>query len=131
MENQDNIQSGFSYLIAEKNKLLAISLIGPLTLANQSQLDTCLNEVAKHEFLVAVINFRDVDIVDSYGTKFLAHLQKSLRKKSPEIGICGLNLGLRDRLSKEGVIRYSEIYNNMRDALVKLNSKKSLKKEAA
>ncbi len=131
MENQDSSQNGFSYLIAEKNGLLAISLIGPLTSPNQSQLNECIREVTNQEFLVAVVNFRDVDAVDGQGVQFLAHLQKTLRKKSPELGLCGLNLVLRDRLAKSGLIRFSEIYNNMRDALVKLNSKKSLKKEAA
>ena len=133
MENAENSSTtGFSYLIAEKNKLLAITLIGPLSDSGQSQYDQCLLEISKLEFVVAVINFREVTVIENHGLQFLANLQRALRKKAPELGICGLSPYLRDELTKSGVTRFGEIYNNLRDALVRLNAKAAgVKKQAA
>lgn len=130
---ENNTTGGFSYLIAEKNKLLAITLIGPLSDSGQSQYEQCLIEISKIEFLVAVINFREVTVVENHGLQFLANLQRALRKKAPELGICGLSPFLRDELTKNGVIRFGEIYNNLREALVRLNAKAAIaiKKQAA
>ncbi|MDZ4661556.1 MAG: STAS domain-containing protein [Pseudomonadota bacterium] len=132
MENapKDSI-AGFNYLIAEKNKLLAITLVGPLSGGGQAQYDLCLNEVSKLDFVVAVISFREVTIIESHGLQFLANLQRLLRKKAPELGICGLSPFLREELTKSGVIRFAEIHNNLRDALIQLNAKAVSKKQAA
>lgn len=130
MDDKSNDPStGFSYLLAEKNKLLVITLIGPLGESGIAQYEQCLEEISDLDYVVAVIGFREATRVDGPGLQFLANLQRALRKKSQEIGVCGLSPYLKEELTKGGVIRFSEIHDNLRDALIKLNAKFNMKKK--
>lgn len=109
----------FQYLIAEKNKVVVVTLIGILGARFEVELQKCLRELDTMEFGLALVNMREVSGCDSYAINFMAQVKKVLRKKTTDIAICGVRPSIKDFLLAQGVLSKTEIFNNVKDALMR------------
>ncbi|OQW46833.1 MAG: hypothetical protein A4S09_02690 [Proteobacteria bacterium SG_bin7] len=112
----------FQYLIAEKNKVLVVTLIGIMGARFEVEMLKCLRELDTTDFGLAIVNMRDVSGCDNYAINFMAQLKKVLRKKSTDIAICGVRPSIKDFLLAQGVLSKTEIFNNVKDALLRYTS---------
>lgn len=120
----------FQYLIAEKNKVVVVTLIGILGARHEGELQKCLRELDTMEFSLALVNMRDVSGCDNYAINFMAQAKKILRKKATDIAICGVRPSIKDFLLAQGVLSKTEIFNNVKDALMRYTATSSNKSAA-
>lgn len=113
----------FHYLLAEKNKVLVISLVGGLGARAQLEFARCVKEVEEMDFSVAIVNFREIYGVDQSAVGYIATLKKVLRKKTSDIAICGIKPTVKDYLIGQGVMSKNEVFNNVKDSLLRFTSK--------
>ncbi len=118
----ENNSTVFQYLIAEKNKVVVITLIGTLGARFEGELQKCLRELDNMEFTIALVNMREVSGVDSYAINFMAQAKKLLRKKTTNIAICGVKPSIKDFLLAQGVLSKTEVFNNVKEALMRYTS---------
>lgn len=109
----------FQYLIAEKNKVVVVTLIGTLGARFETDMQKCLRELDTMDFTIALVNMREVSGVDPYSTNFMAQAKKVLRKKTTNIAICGVKPSIKDFLVAQGVLSKTEVFNNVKDALMR------------
>lgn len=122
IEDTSNV---FQYLIAEKNKVVVVTLIGTLGARFEGELQKCLRELDNLEFNIALVNMREVVGVDSYSINFMAQAKKVLRKKTTNIAICGVKPSIKDFLIAQGVLSKTEVFNNVKEALMRYTATNS------
>jgi anti-anti-sigma factor len=121
----------FQYLIAEKNKVVVVTLIGILGARHEPELQRCLKELENLDYQIALVNMREVSGVDSYAINFMAQVKKLLRKKTTNIAICGVKPSIKDFLLAQGVLSKTEVFNNVKDALMRYTASTGSGRSAA
>lgn len=115
--------SEFTYIFGEKDDLLIILLQGKITSKDVSLLDQCANEILEKNHKIVLFFFRDLLSFIPAAHPSFAKIQKTLREKNKLLGMCSLKPDLKMVLLQEGIIRESEIFNNLPDAWKKLSQK--------
>lgn len=107
----------FQYLIAASPPFLVVSFVGQMNKDHLNKMEQCEREIFTHENLKYIIlYFRDVPNVTMDAIPFLTSLQMKIRT-SRQLKICSLKPELKEKLNKLGVIRASELCNNLQEAL--------------
>lgn len=114
-------ESTLTYFLAEKNRILVISLIGPLAKVNTPTLENCIREVKERSPQWVILNFRDVPPeVDKTVVPQIARLQKLVREKPAILRLSSIHPELKKFLEYEGLVRSDEVCNNLAEALKSL-----------
>ena len=120
--------SQFSYFISEKDLssqngiLLVIALMGPISRSNAPIFEKFLDELSQKQAHWVIINLRDVEKdVERPMFPVFARLQKLIRDKPAELKLCGVHPELRVVLEQAGILRATEVVNNLAMALQTLS----------
>lgn len=110
--------SDFKYFVSSKGAFLVASLVGLLNDQHAELMQPLLTEVHDNtSALIFIFNFRDLGEIDGDAVSMLAQIQKDIRSKPAEVRLCGLRPELKAKLLNRGVIRTSEIYDNLQVAI--------------
>lgn len=132
MSQYENLNSGFQYLLALNKPLLIVTFIGDMDQSTVEIMASCRKEVAETPDIKFVIfNFRDVSNVNGESIAALTQMQIDIRSRGCELRISSLKPAIRDKLLKMGVIRSSELANNLREGLLSMVSNTKSQKNAA
>ena len=114
----------FTYVFGEKGELLIVLFCGKMTGRSVEALERCEAELYQKPHQIILFSFRDVKGVMPAVHIALARIQKELRAKDKFIGLCSLHPEMKSSLLMSGIIRESEIYNNIAEAWKELSSLK-------
>ena len=118
-EEELNLQ----YFLSNKGRILVVTFVGNMDSASIQTIEKCTSEILQMKDIKFVIfYFRDTKKIMMEALTQLTIMQKEVRK-SCELQICSLSPDIREKLSKNGVIRSKELTNNLADALAALKGK--------
>ena len=111
-------EKGFNYFVSSKSIYMVVSLVGQLSDTAPDSLQPLQTEVRDNTTAtVFIFNFRDLVEISGEAVPVLAQIQKDIRTKSGEVRLCGLRPELKAKLLAKGVIRTSEIFDNLQTAI--------------
>ncbi len=123
----------FKFVTGEKENTIIILLFGQVRSQEVSELESLANFIVEKPQTSVIFSFRDI-------TQFLpgAHsawtkLQTSVRKSGKLLTVCSLRPELKSALLQAGVLRDSELFNNIPDCwqALKVRSQELLAKPAS
>lgn len=118
----------FSYEISRNQSFLIAALSGKIQQSSLESFSQFQREILEAESLKAVLfDFSHVSGITLDAIPALVLLQKNLRHRGLQFRLCGLHDPLKDKLSKLGVIRSSELSLNRRSALESILEGASIK----
>lgn len=121
----DGNDTEFEFFISEKNAFLVVSFIGSLDTKAMDKLSALQSEIlSKPQARNIILNFRDATNISGDAIQFLTYLQRDIRVKPAELRICGLNPFFKEKLGKLGILRASELVDNLNIAIQSLAQKK-------
>lgn len=121
MALEDSLNGGFHYLVAQNKPLLIVTFIGDMDRSAVESLLSCRRDIAAAEDIRFVIfNFRDVSSVSGEAITSFTQMQVEIRTRGCELRISSMSPALREQLLRMGVIRSSELSNNLREALLSM-----------
>lgn len=107
------------YRFFEDAKICVISLGGNLNYKNKESCEAILEQIKKSKAPVFVMNFRDVQKIDKNIHRYLVQLQTLIRTElHAEVRICEMKTTFKSDLLDIGIIKASEYFLNLREALV-------------
>lgn len=106
----------FRYVLGEKDEVTVVLLYGKISGNEASQLEKLGEELKVKKPPIILMNFRDLSELAPSGYTVFTQLQKTLRNAKKLLGLCGLKPDVKMSLSSAGIIRLSEVYNNVPDA---------------
>jgi len=131
MSQYENLNSGFQYLLAHNKPLLIVTFIGDMDQSTVQPLNACRKEIADSaDTKFVILNFRDVGNINGESISSLTQMQIEIRGRGCDLRISSMKPAIRDKLLKMGVIRSSELANNLREALLSMVNAKTHKKAA-
>jgi anti-anti-sigma regulatory factor len=126
---QQKMDSDLNYFFAEKNNCLVISLVGSLSVDQQSILEECAKEMEASSAKWIIINFRDVSCHAHKQTlECLRQLQNRVRMKPATLKLSSIHPELKKMLLALEIVRAEELTNNLMEALT---ATLSIEEEAA
>lgn len=112
----------FNYVLGEKDTVLLVILTGKITGRETELLEAMTEEISKKTQPIVIFSLRDLESFMPGGFIQFAKLQKGLRDQKRLIGIASLRPEIKKTLLMAGIIRESEIFNNIPEAWKKLSS---------
>jgi len=114
----DSASPSFNYFVSSKGIFMVISLIGPVNDRAVPVLQSLHSEIRDNsEASLFIFNFRDMLELSGDAVCLLAQIQKDIRCKPSEVRLCGLRPKLKNKLLSRGIIRTSEIFDNLQVAI--------------
>ena len=111
--------TNFEYFVSAKGPFIVISLLGRMNSKAVPKLNELIAELAQHTSgMVIVFNLRDVSEISGDSLQLFAQIQKEGRARPAELRLAGVKPELKTRLLTEGIIRTSEIYDNLQAAIM-------------
>lgn len=106
------------YFLVSKNGISVISFVGALGRVGTQVLDACLKELRHGNPKFVILNLRDLgNRVDVGVIPEIARFQKSIREMPSELRLCSIHPALIRALDENGVLRKTEVANNLYEAL--------------
>ena len=118
-----NPKTDFRYVMGEKPELVVVLFYGKISQRENEFLLEIEGLLKEKPQLILLLNFHDVAVLMPAAHKALAKFQKSLRDAGKFLGICSLNPEIKLSLLQAGIIRESELFNNIPDAWKTLHAK--------
>jgi anti-anti-sigma regulatory factor len=110
--------SRLQYFISVKGRILVATFVGSVEFSTIDILANCKAEIAETEDIgFVILYFRDVETVSGDGIGSLTKMQIEIRTRSCDLNICSLKPNIKEKLLNMGVIRVSELSNNLPEAL--------------
>ena len=119
-ENDYSDLASFSYFISHKGPILVASLSGLVESEARDLLAQCKAEIEHRltdNIQGVVLNFSGVTGIANDLVPFWAQLQGMIRSHSVELRLCGIEMSLKEKLMKMGIVRAAETTNSLKDAL--------------
>ena len=117
-----NRESEFKFLLAE-GPIAVFSLVGDLTSKDKVAFEQFLEKLRASEKYFFIISLRDVSHIDLAGIQFLARIYSVLKiVKNANFLFCSIEPQLKEKLITQEIISETYIVNNLRVAVVKINS---------
>jgi anti-anti-sigma regulatory factor len=108
----------FKYFTATKGIYMVISLVGSMKGKRTDPLTELEHEIMMNSSAtVFIFNFRDVEDISGEAIFFMAQVQKSIRARPAEVRLCGVKPNLKSKLLNQGLVRTSEMFDNMQTAV--------------
>jgi anti-anti-sigma factor len=108
--------SEFKYVMGEKEDVIILLFYGHLDRDNIPFLEQLEGQLKTKAQPFIIFNLRDLkEMTPAVHTNF-ARLQKSLRDAKKHIALCGIHPDVKRLLTITGIIRESEVFNNIPDA---------------
>lgn len=132
MSNSEKTDLGFQYFIAPKKPALIVTFVGDMDQSAIQKMNECRSEITalSSDAKFAIFNFRDVGNVNGEVIAVITQIQIDLRARGLDLRISSINPTTRDKLLKMGVIRSSELANNLKEALISLLQASKIQKAA-
>ena len=111
----------FTYFFGEKDDLLLVLFQGKILSKDVPALEECETRILEKPQKIVLFFFRDVSVFFPGTHPTFTKMQKSIREKGKLIGICSLKPDIKAVLLQAGIIRESEIFNNIPSAWQKLS----------
>ena len=112
----------FQYFLADKKPILVITLVGRLNFVAVQALLNCkadINKLSANSGVKFVVFYcRDVEAVTGDAIGVFTQIQIEIRARSWDLNICSLRPEIKEKLINMGVVRKSELSDNMREALL-------------
>ena len=135
LENRAENKPEFKIVTGEKEDTVIVLLIGQVRSQEVPQLDELQTFLLEKTQPTIIISFRDVTQFMPAAHGPFARIQAALRKAGKLITICSFRPEIKGILLQSGVIRESEMFNNIPDAWqalrVRLNDVASKPQKAA
>ena len=124
-----NSETQFNYFVSAKGIFMVISMIGAVNDKTPQGLTPLQRDIENNgQATVVIFNFRDLTDLSGDALQTLAQVQKDIRARAGgEVRLCGLKPELRAKLLSRGIVRTSEIYDNLQVA-IQLPAKPQIKK---
>ncbi len=111
--------TNFEYFVSTKGPFIVVSLLGRMNskavpMLNELMAELGLNGTAT----VLVFNLRDVSEIGGDALQVFAQIQKNARARPAELRLAGVKPELKTRLLTEGIIRTSELFDNLQAAIM-------------
>ena len=119
----DEVAHEFTYILGEKEDLLLVLFQGKFSHEAEPVLEKLDLEIQDKPQSIVLFVFRDVSGFMPGPHVNFAKTQKAIRDAGKLVGICSLKPEVRNILLKRGVVRESEIFNNIPDAWKSLRFK--------
>src|ERR1700722_17466830 len=119
MENDSSTfdeKTDFRFVLGESGCVQLILLYGKIKAQAVPVLEECEQKLRDMPFKILLLNFHDVAFVMPAAHVFLAKFQKTLRDGGKLVGICGLRPEVKTSLLLAGIIRETELFNNIPEA---------------
>ena len=113
----------FKYVLGEKEGVQLILFYGRINARVVPVLEECEKELKDKPHKILILNFHDVANLAPAAHIFFTKFQKTVRDAGKLLGVCGLRPDVKTSLLLAGIIRESELYNNIPDAWKALNLK--------
>jgi anti-anti-sigma factor len=115
--------SEFKFVLGEKEDVIILLFYGDLDRENIPALELLEEQLKVKRQPFIIFNFRDLkEMTPAVHTNF-ARLQKTLRDSKKHIALCGIHPDVKRLLSITGIIRESEVFNNIPDAWAMLTAR--------
>lgn len=112
----------FQYYLSDKSPILVITMLGKLNSSAVKTLTECKAEInkfaGKSGIKFVVFYCRDVDMINGDAVSVFTQMQIEIRARSWELSICSLRPDIKEKLIGMGVVRKTELSENMREALL-------------
>lgn len=116
-QDENNDPQGFHYLISSKGPVVIVTFVGELKNNCTPVLEACQAEVLAYDSAkYFILYLRDVPNISGDAITGFTQFQKMIRAKG-QLRLSSVNPILREKLTKMGVVRNSEIVENLRVAL--------------
>ena len=109
----------FEYFISQRTEVAVVTMVGTLSKDYADQIEECVKAVEALEATIVIFNMRDVVSIRDVFVRSFARMQMSARRKG-SMKISGLRPDFRDYLSQHGLIRQTEMSNNLNDAITSI-----------
>lgn len=113
----------FDYMFGNKEDLLIVLLQGKIAAKDLPVVEQCESEILEKTEHVILFFFRDVASILPAAFPTLARMQKAIRDKGKVVGICSLKPEIKTALLQAGIIRESEVFNNIPEAVKKIKAR--------
>lgn len=112
----DSPQDRLEFFIAQKNDVAVVTLVGPVNRDNMAKLEECCLKVMEIGAALLIFNLRDIRDVKEPFVRPFAQMLASARKKG-DVKISGLSPQHKEVLANFGLLRQTELANNLNDAV--------------
>ena len=113
----DNSDQEFKYLLSTEGPVAVVTFVGTMDSGSMVRLEECQQNLLTYvSSSCFIIYMRDVANISGDAIPFITQLQKNLRAKG-EVKLCSINPTLKEKLTKMGIIRGREVFDNLRLAL--------------
>ena len=130
--SQEDVSAGFQYFLSNNKPVLIVTFVGDIDHSTMEIMTKCRNEVKATQGLkFVVLNFRDVDNINGDVISVITQMQLDIRSKQCDLRISSLKPNIKEKLLKMGVIRATELSNNLREALLSLIQASKVQRDAA
>ena len=110
------VSQGLTYVFGEKDNLLIVILCGSMNGKELSALEQCCGEIATKTQKAIILSFRDVSNIFPASFIALAKIQKTIRDSGRFVALASIKPELKTPLLFSGIVRESEMFNNIPDA---------------
>ncbi len=116
-QDENSEKHEFHYLISSKGPVVIVTFVGELKNNCSEKLETCQREILAIESAkYFILYLRDLPNISGDVITTFTQFQKNIRNKG-QLRLSSLNPILRDKLTKLGIVRNSEIVDNLQVAL--------------
>lgn len=112
----------FTYFLNSKKHVLVVSFTGLAKKTDTECFEKCLEEVLASSAKNIIINLAGVKDLSSDVFNAFSNMQLKIREKDKQIYVCAVSTPLRLALLERGIIRSTEIFSNLIEALQKIIS---------
>lgn len=113
----ESAASSFEFFLSAKGAYIVVQLVGAMNTKASPLLEQLGLEIEQNRTAtVLILNLRDVKDVSGEGITFLAQIQLEVRTRG-EVRLTGVSPQLKTKLLAQGVIRTSEIFDNLQAAI--------------
>jgi anti-anti-sigma regulatory factor len=115
-----------SYNISGNDAVLIVNLSGKLDLGCSSAFQFIQQTILEKNNLQGVIlNFAHVEAVTIDAFTTLTQFQKFIRAKPSELRLCSMKIHIKEKMSRSGIVRKSEISETAKEAIYSLFGSRS------
>jgi len=111
--NKANEDNEFKIVSGEKDNTVIILFLGQIRSQEVPELESLLNVLAEKSQPTIIFSFRDVTQLLPGAHSTLAKMQATLRKAGKLLALCSIKPEIKTALLQAGVLRESEIFNNI------------------